>query len=382
MTSRNTYIIADNITAPLGVSTRENLDELKKGASGIRLHRRPIAAAPFYAALFDESLHWNHHPSLSRFENLALYSLQDALSKTSIDLKNKKTLFILSSTKGNIGLLESAGGRKSGDAEFSLAASAARIGRAAGFVTEPVVVSHACISGLLGIITGLRLIQSGAYDQVAVTGADLITEFVLSGFQSFHAISALPCRPFDSRRDGISLGEGAGTVILSAGPDNNQSFRLSGGSVSNDANHISGPSRTGAELGQAITQAMRQSGLSAGDIGFISAHGTATRYNDDMEANAVTLTGMEQLPVNSLKGYYGHTLGAAGVIETIVSMHSMKEGIVFATRGYEEAGTTKPLRVVGEHLKGDFNSCLKTASGFGGCNAAIVLEKNGTPRKG
>ena len=379
---RNTYIIADNITAPLGSTTRENLDELKKGHSGIRLQHRPMAAAPFYASLFDEAVSWSARPALSRFENLALHSLQDALSKTSIDLKNKKTLFILSSTKGNIGLLESSGGTAFGDPVFALAASAARISEAAGFVTEPVVVSHACISGLLGLITGMRLIRSGVYDQVAVTGADLITEFVLSGFQSFQAISTQPCRPFDASRDGISLGEGAGTVILSARPDDRGNIRVSGGSVSNDANHISGPSRTGAELQQAIAQAMRQAGAGAGDIDFISAHGTATRYNDDMEANAVTLAGMQLLPVNSLKGYYGHTLGAAGVIETIVSMHSMEEGIIFATRGFREAGTTKPIHVVSEHLTGNFNSCLKTASGFGGCNAAIVLEKNRPAGKG
>ncbi len=121
--------------------------------------------------------------------------------------------------------------------------------------------------------------------------ADLISSFIYSGFQSFQAISPNPCRPFDADRDGISLGEAAATVILSANKTPG-SILLGGGSVSNDANHISGPSRTGEELFLAISSALKQSGTSNDEIDFISAHGTATRYNDEMEAKAFHLASM------------------------------------------------------------------------------------------
>jgi 3-oxoacyl-[acyl-carrier-protein] synthase I len=373
---RNVYVIADDIFSPLGAGTEQNMAQLKEGRSGIRLHQTPISKIPFHAALFGEDPVFTRVLGLSRFENLACASLKEALEKTSLEPADPKTVFILSSTKGNISLLESKPPLADPAAHTSLPESAGRIAGALGFSTKPLVVSHACISGLLAMITGMRLIQSGIYDQVAVTGADLITAFVLSGFQSFQAISSLPCRPFDARRDGITLGEAAGTVILSANPLPGQpNIRLSAGSVSNDANHISGPSRTGEELYLAIRKAMQQARLLAREIDFVSAHGTATRYNDEMEARAITLAGMESVPVNSLKGYYGHTLGAAGIIESIVSIHSLKENILFPTMGFQDPGTEMPINIIDSLRAGPLEKCVKTASGFGGCNAAIVLEK-------
>jgi 3-oxoacyl-[acyl-carrier-protein] synthase-1 len=151
---------------------------------------------------------------------------------------------------------------------------------------------------------------------------------------------------------------------------------LSGGSVSNDANHISGPSRTGEELWLAIRRSLEQSGMDAADIDFISAHGTATRYNDEMEAKAFHLASMEHIPLNSLKGYYGHTLGAAGILESIITIHSMKENIIFPTLGYSTPGTEMPVNVVSEIRKSNLRRTLKTASGFGGCNAALIMIKD------
>jgi 3-oxoacyl-[acyl-carrier-protein] synthase I len=203
----------------------------------------------------------------------------------------------------------------------------------------------------------------------------VITKFILSGFSSFQALSPGYCRPFDRDRDGINLGEGAATVVLSSRPEYRQGAGIKGGAVSNDANHISGPSRTGKELSEAIGSALRDAGSSATGIGFISAHGTATPYNDEMEAKAITLAGLQHVPVNSLKGYYGHTLGAAGLIETIITLQSMREGVVIPSRGFENNGVTTPLNVCSSLLYTPLNTCLKTASGFGGCNAAIVLGK-------
>jgi 3-oxoacyl-[acyl-carrier-protein] synthase-1 len=115
--------------------------------------------------------------------------------------------------------------------------------------------------------------------------------------------------------------------------------------------------------------------LSVADIGFISAHGTATVYNDEMEAKAISLAGMEHVPVNSLKGNYGHTLGAAGLVESIVSIHSLIENVVLPTKGFNTHGVSKPLNICSILQPVTAKNFLKTASGFGGCNAALVFGK-------
>ena len=199
-----------------------------------------------------------------------------------------------------------------------------------------------------------------------------MTRFVLSGFQSFMAISATPCRPFDADRSGVTLGEGAGTVLLTT---SGGAIRLGAGAVSNDANHISGPSRTGAELSFAMRQAMSRSGLQPADIGFVSGHGTATLYNDEMESKALQQADLLHTPVNSLKGFYGHTLGAAGLIESIISMKALRENVILPTRGFEKLGVSQPVIVNKELTNKPMSHFLKTVSGFGGCNAAMVFSK-------
>jgi 3-oxoacyl-[acyl-carrier-protein] synthase I len=371
---RNVYVVADNIYSPLGSDTRANIEALKQGRSGIQLHRGNLSPDPFYASLFDTTTKIEDE-SKTFFEQIVFASAHDAIKKAGVKPSDKKTGFILSSTKGNISLIENVQSEIYPEKRIALHASASLVARELGFDSEPLVVSHACISGLLAMITGMRLIQSGLYDNLVITGADIITSFIYSGFRSFQAISQNPCRPCDAARDGISLGEAAATVVLSANKQPG-AILLRGGSVSNDANHISGPSRTGEELWLAIRRALEQSGISAKDIDFISAHGTATRYNDEMEAKAIHLASMEKIPVNSLKGYYGHTLGAAGILESIVTIHSMKENIIFPTLGFATAGTEMPVNIVKELSKSDLRRTLKTASGFGGCNAAMVMIKD------
>ncbi|MDB5131889.1 MAG: beta-ketoacyl synthase, partial [Mucilaginibacter sp.] len=115
--------------------------------------------------------------------------------------------------------------------------------------------------------------------------------------------------------------------------------------------------------------------VSSENIDFISAHGTATVFNDEMEANAIAIAGLKSAPLNSLKGYYGHTLGAAGLIESIISLKSLQEGLVLPTAGFERAAPGTAVNVVAEQLSIRANNFVKTASGFGGCNAAVVIGR-------
>jgi 3-oxoacyl-[acyl-carrier-protein] synthase-1 len=368
---RTVYILADNIYSPLGKNTRTNIDALKEGKSGIQEHASGLSPASFYASLLTPQ-DKTASDSMTAFEHIITASAWDAINNARLDPTDPKTGFILSSTKGNISLLENLPDDVFPKKRISLNTSADIIANHLGFVSEPIVVSHACISGLLAMITGMRLIQSGLYDTLVISGGDLITSFIYSGFSSFQAISPKPCRPFDDARDGISLGEAAATVILSS-KKTSGALVLAGGSVTNDANHISGPSRTGEELCLAISRALQQAGTRRPEIDFISAHGTATRYNDEMEAKAIHLASLEKIPVNSMKGYYGHTLGAAGILESVVTIHSMQENFILPTLGFSRPGTEKPVNIVKELKPASLRTCLKTASGFGGCNAAVVI---------
>ncbi|HEY4288587.1 MAG TPA: beta-ketoacyl synthase N-terminal-like domain-containing protein [Puia sp.] len=379
------FVVSDNILSPLGWTTDENFTRLKDSVSGIRRHDdAALSPEPFYAALFNTALDKELDAflraagDLTRFEQVLAASIRQALAGCDVDPADPETILIISSTKGNIPLLETA---ERGDPELkdriSLFGSAQKVAGYFQFANRPLVVSNACISGSLGIITGARLIRSGRYKHAVVAGADLISKFVLSGFQSFQAVSPEPCRPFDKDRTGISLGEAAATMILSGKSEGlpHPLIKVMDGLTGNDANHISGPSRTGSELSFIIQKLLQNTSVSASDIDFISAHGTATAYNDEMEAKAINLAGMDSVPVNSLKGYYGHTLGAAGLIESIITIASMKDGLVLPTLGFREHGVTKPIHVTGKLLRKELRYCLKTASGFGGCNAAVLFCK-------
>lgn len=118
---------------------------------------------------------------------------------------------------------------------------------------------------------------------------------------------------------------------------------------------------------------MEEAAVLAEDVSFMNTHGTATVYNDEMESKAIHLAGLETVPVHSLKSYFGHTLGASGVIESIICIHELKENVLFGTLGYEKPGVSMPILVQADHQEIPMKHCIKTASGFGGCNAAIVL---------
>ncbi len=371
---KEVYIIADNIISPLGHTTADNFAALCAGNTAVQLHQDAAKSdQPVYAALFEPDA-FETHSDLTKFEQLLVQSITDALLQAKVDVKNTRTALVISSTKGNISLLETNSVTPELKERISLPASAKKIAAHFGFTTKPVIVSHACISGLVALITAKRLLQAGKYDTVVVSGADVITKFILSGFQSFQAVSDELCKPFDKDRKGINLGEAAATVILSTNKPDGAAIALVGGAVSNDANHISGPSRTGEELYQAIDAALQESGVEKSSIGFISAHGTATLYNDDMESKAITLAGLQHVPLNSIKAYYGHTLGAAGLLETVVSLQSLREGKIIPTKGFETPGTAMPVNVCSSLVEKKMTAFLKTASGFGGCNAAVIFK--------
>jgi 3-oxoacyl-[acyl-carrier-protein] synthase-1 len=373
---KDVFAVADNVYSPIGKTTAENFLKLKNGVTGVKQHQPgAMSSQPFFASLFENDEQIASNSAHTKFERLLIASIDDALKQAEIEVRDNKTILIISTTKGNISLLETEKYSEALKKRVALTTSAQIIANHFGFANQPVVVSNACISGVLAIITGMRLLRAGAFENAVIIGADVISKFILSGFQSFQALSPGICKPFDMSHDGLNLGEGAGTIILSTHTKYAGNISVKGGSLSNDANHISGPSRTGEELAYAINRSMDDAGISHGEIDFISAHGTGTVYNDEMEANALRIAGLIDTPLNSLKGYYGHTLGAAGLIETIISIDSLRQNLFLGTPGFEYAAESHRVNVSAENRDIDAQNFLKTASGFGGCNAAVVIGK-------
>lgn len=384
-----TYIAADNIISPLGFTSAENFEQLKKMNTGVRrLEGSNFSAEPLQAAVIDsqklnsEFQKTDTKEEYTRLEKLLILSIRDALKQNpKIDIAGKKTLFILSSTKGNIDLLDAGRTSKFDKKRLYLWETANVIARYFKNPNKPLIVSNACVSGVVAIILAKRLLEQGQYETIIVSGADILTEFVVSGFQSFKAISAEVCKPYDATRDGISLGEGCGTIVLTnnlALATNNQqqaTIVVKGGSSSNDANHISGPSRTGDGLLLAIQKTLSESNVKPSEVDYISGHGTATLFNDEMESLAITDAKLETVPMNSLKSYFGHTLGAAGIIESIIGLHSMRENTLIGTYNFNELGVSKAINIIKQTQQTKVDTCLKTAAGFGGCNAAVLFQK-------
>ncbi|MEI6887662.1 MAG: beta-ketoacyl-[acyl-carrier-protein] synthase family protein [Bacteroidales bacterium] len=386
------YAISENIISSLGFNTLENMESLLRGTTGIRLqHNETLSAHPIPLSLVD-SLKLEEHfeavleefdkkqqaSAFTRLEKMLIISVADAIRGFSVKPESEQTILVLSTTKGNIDLLEERLKGSFDPKRIYLWALASLLRNFFGFANTPLIISNACISGVVALITASRMLRSGKYQTAVVTGGDIATEFVISGFQSFQALSPEPCKPFDLHRTGLSLGEGCGTIVLTSRlPDHGfEKIMVMGGSVSNDANHISGPSRTGEELSMAISKAISESGIERNSLDFISAHGTATPFNDEMEAKALSLSMLNDVPVNSFKGYWGHTLGASGIMESAALIGSMRMNCIIKSAGYESLGVSEHINVAANKIYTPVSTCLKIASGFGGCNAALVFQKS------
>lgn len=366
------YIHSHNIICALGNTTDEVVANLQQSKIGIKeSDDSSLYPTPFHSAFIDKT-NLNVQGDYTVLEKIMIASVVDAMRNCPINLASNDTLFFFSTTKGNIEVL--AKNQNNFDQSRAyLTEMAKAVALHFDNKNEPIVVSQACISGVLAANIAADYIKAGLCKNAVVVGGDLVTEFTISGFQSFMAISNQPCKPYDKSRDGISIGEAVGTLIIS---DEKSEFEILGGGSSNDANHISGPSRTGDGLAFAIERAFNQAKVKALDIDYLSAHGTATVYNDEMESKAFNWMGLSKVPMNSLKGYWGHTLGAAGIIEIIAGLKSLQNNELYKNVGFDELGVPEPINVITKYIKSPLKTMLKTASGFGGCNAAIIIKKH------
>ncbi len=361
--------LADNIYSPLGATTWENYCAVMAGRCALRPYTLPDGAR-YTASLFPERER-RSNLSFTFFEQLCIVSASDAIARAGIDPRAKDVWFFLSTTKGNVEMLRTS---DAGNPRVLLGNSARLIASHFGNPNPPVVVSNACVSGLSAQIMAMRSLEEGICQTAVVIGCDVQCDFIISGFQCLHALSEDECRPFDIQRCGLNLGEAAATIIYSNQKKvGARQWVIERGAMCNDANHISGPSRTG----EGSFRCLQSLGLTPEEkehLAFVSVHGTSTMYNDEMESIALERAGLSATPIFSLKGIYGHTMGAAGVLESVLSMQAIEHGIVFGTRGFENKGVSGNVNICAENRTTDERAFVKLLSGFGGCNAAMYFE--------
>lgn len=237
------------------------------------------------------------------------------------------------------------------------------------------VVSTACSSSAKVFGNAVRMINAGLCDAAVVGGVDSLCLTTLYGFNSLGLVSSRPCRPFDAERDGISIGEAAGYVLLERvqAQANPETIFLLGVGESSDAYHMSSPHPEGAGAQRAIQDALVDAGLKASDIDYVNLHGTGTKANDAAEDQAVFNTFGNKVPCSSTKGATGHLLGAAGVTEAIISALCIRHGFMPGGLNTEHIDPALRVDYLLQNRQQEVNCVLTNSLGFGGSNCSLVL---------
>ncbi len=312
--------------------------------------------------------------------SMVMQMLRPMIARSAASIPRDADL-ILASTVGEIEWLEREGGTGGRGAARSCPRFLQRaLARSWGLDRDGIAMSAACASSTIAIAHGAALIRAGRSDAVLVVGCDAVSEFVFAGFSSLFALDPLMARPFDRHRAGLTLGEAAGYVLLMserrAAREERQTLgEVCGWGMTSDAVHMTGPHLDGPGLARAIEKALARAGADPSDVGSIVAHGTGTSYNDAMEIRAFkAVQGADAVPTYSIKGGTGHTLGATGLVETLVAIRSARERIAPPSVNLVECDDeaigwvhrdSQPLRS---------GLVVSTNSGFGGINAALVLS--------
>ena len=380
-------IVAAGVATPVGLDLDTFWSGLLAGADGLTaIERFPTADLRVGRGGEIKKLPPVAQAVRSRAAALLVAAAADLTARARLEAAPERVGVVVGTALGGVeelehALADDAGARRALDGLYDSPAHAlaARLG-----VCGPVLtVSSACASGATALGLGADLLREDAADLVIAGGYDALCRFVMRGFDALRSLARDRVRPFDRRRTGLLLGEGAGLVLLAReretrGP---RLGRLLGHGSASDASHIAAPDAEGRGLEAAIRAALAAGDTEVGDIDFVSAHGTGTVLNDRIETAVLKrVLGRRAgvVPVNSIKGALGHTMGAAATLEAVMCLLAARDGWIPPTVGFEEADPACDM----DYIPGAARAVrprrmLSTSLGFGGCNAALVLE--GTP---
>jgi len=238
-----------------------------------------------------------------------------------------------------------------------------------------VTVATACSSSAKVFAQAARLIHAGVVDAALVGGVDTLCGSVLFGFNALGLVSAQPCRPFDAARDGLSLGEAGGFALLERSAPGESGLQLRGYGESSDAHHMSAPHPEGLGATLAMRDALARAGIDAGQVGYLNLHGTSTPANDAIEARAVDGLFPASLHASSSKGWTGHTLGAAGIVESVFTLIALRDGLLPGTLNSDTPDPGCGPQIRFDNARRDIDYAMNNSFGFGGNNCSLVFGR-------
>ena len=366
-------IVSADMLTPYGRGTDACWKGLLSGQSALsRVSRFKTAAFHSDYAGIVSGLHYHER------ESLVMQMVRSLFEGTTVPEDAK---LLLATTKGEIDLLEQSMLENKGDVEDAIVSRLiSKVAELTSAKGGGLVLSAACTSSAAAAAQAAAMVRNGHADCVLVVACDSVTEFIVSGFSSLMALDKQPARPFDRNRAGLNVGEAAAYALIMSEERAVREGRpvlgtIAGWGLSDDANHMTGPSRESEGLVLAIRKAFVSAGIRPADVGLIAAHGTGTVYNDQMEMRAFRAVFTDgPRPVYSIKGGIGHTMGAAGLVEMLIAQRALREGIVPPTVNLIEVdddargwASDRPQTIRGNTL------ALVTNAGFSGVNTALVL---------
>jgi 3-oxoacyl-[acyl-carrier-protein] synthase II len=369
------FIANSFVTTSIGKDLNSTFQSLLDHKSGIKEIDRfdTTNYRSKYAALIKEIENPKNKSSFLNLTDLILEQITEI---------PKDSIVITATTKACIDLFEKNEKKTCPINKYLLPSNISRyVTEKLGLNNNGINISSACASSTIALIKGAQMILNKRADSVLILCADIISEFVFSGFSALNALSDCPTRPFDISRKGLSLGEGGAAILLVSdkyAKDNKFKCEASitGFGIASDATHITAPARDGRGLILAVTKALKTAKLSPDQIGAISTHGTGTVYNDIMELKAFNnVFNGYKIPANSIKGSIGHTLGGAGGIEAAIGTLMLKEKTLPGTFGFSSPENGAENMISSENISFSKDYLISTNSGFGGTNAALILKK-------
>jgi len=398
------YITGIGIISSIGNNANEVLSSLKAGKSGIgeitlfpTIHKGalPVAEVKLSYAELLSLAGQTYGDKFTRTTLLGLIAAREALESAGIeDVNDRPTGFISATTVGGMDrsevfygeFLENTGkGRLRDVINHDCGESTEHIASELGIRKFVATISTACSSSANAMMFAADLIRSGKLDRVVVGGTDSITRFTLNGFNTLMILDKTGCHPFDEHRAGLTLGEGAAYLVLESEehvmPEGITPLaELRGYGNANDAYHqtASSPDGTGAYL--AMNQALKMSRMEPADIDYINAHGTGTENNDLSEGRALERI-FDPMPLfSSTKAYTGHTLGAAGGLEAVISVLSIRNGLVFPNLRWSTPMKELKIKPVTTLMTGQpIRNVLSNSFGFGGNNSTVIISEPTKP---
>ena len=396
-------IRAHTATTALGRGREAQTDALSRRRSGLRRNDFPTSApgeAPLDCWIGRvEGIEDNPLPThLARWEcrnnRLAWLALQQdgvtgAVEAAIVRHGAERVALVIGTSTSSIGASEDAYARLREEADGSLHfppdlardeihtphSLGAFLQDATGLRGPCVTVATACSSSAKVFAQAARLIHAGVVDAALVGGIDTLCGSVLFGFNALQLVSTEPCRPFDVRRVGLSLGEAGGYALLERAGEGETGLQLRGYGESSDAHHMSAPHPEGLGARLAMADALARAGIDAADVGYLNLHGTATPANDAIEAAAVASLFPDTLHASSTKGWTGHTLGAAGIVESVIALLALETGLLPGTLNSERHDPACGPQIRFDNADATIRHAMNNSFGFGGNNASLVFGR-------